>query len=147
MHAVSTSYFAEIRPDARLRRFVLLSGGLLFLGGLGFLPLLAVSDPLKGLFAISWSVLCTFEWLALRQGYAVSGPLRIAAGGFIERQLPDGAWESARLCAGSLVLTRIAWLRIAAPGARPYAELVSARSHASEDWRRLQVIWRHIGAA
>ena len=47
MHAVSTSYSAEIRPDARLRRLVLLTGALLFLLGLAFLPLLAVSGPLK----------------------------------------------------------------------------------------------------
>jgi hypothetical protein len=84
---------------------------------------------------------------ALWRGYAASGALRIAAGGQVERQTPDGAWEPATLCAGSLVLARFAWLRIAAAGGRPYAELVSARSHASEDWRRLQVIWRHIGAA
>ena len=146
MHAVSTSYSAEIRPDARLRRLVLLSGALLFLVGLAFLPLLAVSGPLQGLLAAGWTALCGFEWFAMRRGYAGSGLLRITAGGRIERQLPDGAWEPARLCTGSLVLARIAWLRIAAPGERPYAELVSAGSHASEDWRRLQVIWRHIGA-
>jgi hypothetical protein len=147
LHAASTSYSADLRPDARLRRLVLLTGGLLFLGGLVLLPLVAVSLPLKGLLALSWTVLCGFEWLALRQGYAGSGLLRIAAGGHIERRTPDGAWQPARLCAGSLVLARIAWLRIAAPGVRPYAELVSAGTHASEDWRRLRVIWRHIGAA
>lgn len=147
MHAVSTSYFAEIRPDARLRRLVLLSGVLLFLAGLAFLPLLAVSAPLKGLLAAGWTGLCGFEWLSLRQGYAAGGALRIAAGGQVERQSPEGGWEPAQLCAGSVVLARIAWLRIATPRGRPYAELVSARGHASEDWRRLQVIWRHIGAA
>jgi hypothetical protein len=126
---------------------VLLTGALLFLGGLALVPLLAVSAPLRGLLGVIWTVLCGIEVSALRQGYATSGALRIAAGGQVERQSPDGAWEPATLCAGSLVLARFAWLRIAVPGGRPYAELVSARSHASEDWRRLQVIWRHIGAA
>jgi hypothetical protein len=125
---------------------VLLTGGLLFVGGLACLAVLAVSTALKALLAISWSVLCGFEGLALQQGYAGGEALRIAAGGHVERRSPGGAWEPARLRAGSLVLARIAWLRIAAPGVRPYAELVSARSHTSEDWRRLQVIWRHIGA-
>ena len=147
MRAASTSYSTEIRPDPRLRRLVLLTGGLSFLGGLAFLPLLAVSGVLKGLLALSWTALCGFEWLALRQGYAGSGVLRIAAGGHVERQSPDGSWQPARLCAGSVVLARVAWLRIAGPGERPYTELVGARSHSSEEWRRLQVIWRHIGGA
>jgi hypothetical protein len=126
---------------------VLLTGGLSFLGGIAFLPLLAVSGPLKALLAVGWAALCGSEWLALRKGYAGSGMLRIAAGGHVERQSPDGSWQPARLCSGSVVLARIAWLRIAAPGQRPYAELVVAHSHPGEDWRRLRVIWRHIGGA
>ena len=126
---------------------VLLTGALSCLGGLAFLPLLAVSGPLKGLIAIIWTALCGFEWRALRKGYARSGSLRIAAGGNVERQSSDGSWQPATLCAGSVVLVRMAWLRIAGPGMRPYAELVRARSHPGEDWRRLQVIWRHIGGA
>ena len=147
MHAASISYFAEIVPDARLRRLVLLTGVVLFLAGLACLPLMAVSVALKGLVAISWTCLCCYEWSAHWRGYAASVRLRIAPGGHVEQQLPGGAWQSARLCSGSLVLPQVAWLRIASPGERAYAELVSARSHASEDWRRLQVIWRHIGAA
>ena len=126
---------------------MLLTGALSFLGGLAFLPLLAVSGPVKALLAAGWSALCGFQWLGLRQGYAASGVLRVAAGGLVERQSPDGSWQPARLCAGSVVLARIAWLRIDGPGLRPYAELVGARSQPSEDWRRLQVIWRHIGGA
>jgi hypothetical protein len=147
LRAASTSYFAEIRPDPRLRRLVLLTGGLSFMGGLALLPLVAVSGPLKGLLAISWVALCGFEGRALWRGYAGCRALRIAAGGHVERQAPDGSWQAARLCAGSVVLARVAWLRIAGPGERPFAELVGARSHPSEEWRRLQVIWRHIGGA
>ena len=147
MHAASTSYSAEITPDARLRRFVLLSGAALFLAGLVFVALLAVSTGLKGLVALTWVGLCGYEWLAFRRGYTGNRALRIAAGGSVERQCHDGTWQPARLCAGSLVLTRFAWLRVAPHGARPYAELVSAAGHESENWRRLQVIWRHIGAA
>ena len=147
MHAVSTSYSAEIAPDARLRRLVLLSGALLFLAGLACTALLAVSAVLKGAAAVTWACLCGSEWLAFRRGYADGGALRIAAGGSVERQCRDGRWQPARLCAGSLVLPRFAWLRIAPPGARPYAELVGAAAHETENWRRLRVIWRHIGAA
>ena len=147
MHAASTSYSADIAPDARLRRFVLLSGALLFLAGIACVTLLAVSAGLKGVIAVIWVCLCGYEWLAFRHGYASGGALRIAAGGSVERQCRDGTRKPARLCPGSLVLTRFAWLRIAPAGGRPCAELVSAAGQETEDWRRLQVIWRHIGAA
>ncbi len=120
---------------------------MLFLAGLVFVVLLAVSTGLKGLVAVAWVCVCGYEWLAFRRGYAGSSALRIAAGGSVERRCRDGSWQPARLCAGSLVLTRFAWLRVAPQDARPYAELVRAAGHESEDWRRLQVIWRHIGAA
>ena len=147
MHAASTSYSAEIKPDARLRRVVLLSGALLLLAGLACAALLAVPAGLKAVVALTWACLCGYEWLAFRRGYGSGRALRIAAGGTVLRQCRDGTWQPARLCAGSLVLPRFAWLRVAPAGARPYAELVSAAGHETEEWRRLQVIWRHIGAA
>ena len=129
-----------------MRRLVLLSGAVLCVAGLGFVPLLPVSVGLKVLLASLWPGLCGYEWHAQWQGYAQSGGLRIAAGGRVERQCRDGTWQPARLRAGSLVLSRLAWLRIESRDMRPYAELVRGDCRESEDWRRLQVIWRHIGA-
>jgi hypothetical protein len=146
LHAASTSYSAEIAPDRRLRRLVLSSGALLCLAGLCFVPLLPVSVELKCVLAATWFGLCGYEWSALWRGYAGSGSLRIAADGHVDRQCRDGSWRPARLCAGSIVLSRFAWLRIEPRGMRPYAELVRGEIRKSEDWRRLQVIWRHIGA-
>lgn len=147
MHAASTSYSAEIRPDRSLRRVVLASGALLFLAGLALVPFVAVSPFLKAGLAVTWAGLCGREWWALRCAYATGGVLLIAAGGQVERQRRDGTWEPARLSEGSVVLQRIAWLRVAPRNGPPYAELVRPKSDRSEDWRRLQVIWRHIGAA
>jgi len=115
--------------------------------GLALLLVIAFAAALKGVLAITWIGLCGYEWLAFWRGYAVGGNLRIAAGGSVDRQCSDGTWQPARLCPGSLVMPRFAWLRVAPAGARPYAELVIAAGHETEDWRRLQVIWRHIGAA
>lgn len=126
---------------------VQLSGAFLYLAGLALVPLLAMSAVIKTLVAIGWVALSGREWLAMRRGYARCGTLRIAAGGHVELRRPDGSLRPGTLCAGSVVLPRFAWLRVAPRGARPYAELVSAGSPGSEDWRRLQVIWRHIGAA
>ncbi len=125
---------------------MLLSGAALSLVGLGFVPLLPVSVGLKSLLAAMWLGLCSYEWHAMWRGYAESGDLRIAADGRVDRQCRDGTWQPARLCVGSVVLPRFAWLRIAPRGMQPFAELVSGEIRKNEDWRRLQVIWRHIGA-
>lgn len=126
---------------------MLATGAVLFLAGLALVPVVAVPAALKGVLAMAWAGLCGREYRGLRRGYASGGILRIAAGGQLERRRRDGTWEPARLCAGSVVLPRVAWLRIEPRDGPPYAELVRANSHGSEDWRRLQVIWRHIGAA
>jgi hypothetical protein len=131
----------------RLRRRVLLSGAVLTLAGLGLVPLLPVSAVHKAVLALAWLVLSGRECRAFWRGYDGGGTLRIAADGKVRRQCRDGRWQRAELCPGSVVLPRIAWLRLNPPGMRPYAELVSADTQESEDWRRLQVIWRHIGAA
>ena len=102
---------------------------------------------IKGAVAVAWLGLSGHEWLGLWRGYAVSGALRVHAGGQVEWRRPDGTWASAALCAGSVVLPRIAWLRVAPADGRHFAELVCAQQQGSEEWRRLQVIWRHIGAA
>jgi hypothetical protein len=126
---------------------VLASGAFLFLAGLALVPFVAVAPVLKIALAVAWAGLCGREWWVLRRAYASGGVLRIASGGQVERQRRDGTWEPAKLCAGSVVLPRIAWLRVAPRSGPPYAELVRPGSDRSEDWRRLQVIWRHIGAA
>ena len=119
---------------------------MLSLVGLGFVPLLPVSGELKTGCAAVWLGLCGHEWVALWRGYTRSRGLRIAAGGHVERECRDGSWQPARLCAGSIVLPRVAWLRIDPPNMSPYAEPLRGDCSESEDWRRLQVIWRHVGA-
>jgi hypothetical protein len=128
---------------------VLCSGVLLALAGLVLVPLLPFATVPQAVLAVVWLCLSGRECLAFWRGYAGGGALRIAADGQVLRQCHErhGGWQPARLCPGSVVLPRVAWLRIDPPGARPYAELVRAERQESEEWRRLQVIWRHIGAA
>lgn len=120
---------------------------MLTLAGLALVPLVPVSAVQKAVLAMAWLVLSGRECHAFWRGYAGGGALRVAADGQVLRQCRDGGWQPARLCPGSVVLPRLAWLRLEPPGMRPYAELVRAKTQKSEDWRRLQVIWRHIGAA
>ena len=46
-----------------------------------------------------------------------------------------------------LVADRIGWLHLKTADGKQFAELICGDCRESDDWRRLQVIWRHIGAA
>jgi len=40
----------------------------------------------------------------------------------------------------------LAWLVLASPDGRRWLALLQGDSRESEQWRRLQVIWRHMGS-
>ena len=143
----STTYWAEIRPDPSVRRLVLLSGALLAAAGLMLLTVAGGTLALKCLLAFAWLLLTGFELARNGIAYSRKGLLRVEAGGQVRIQGPDGAWTAAHLTAGSIVLPRYAWLRVSAVDGSRYGELVRGDARESEDWRRFQVIWRHIGAS
>ena len=62
------------------------------------------------------------------------------------RRVVGGEWRTASLLSGSLVLPGVAWLRISVGTGPAYGELLTGNPRKNEDWRRLLVIWRHIGA-
>ena len=142
LHACS----AELCPEPRLRRLVLASGILLFGIGLALIMQLPVAAGYKSLIAVCWSAICAYEWISNRLAYARCGILRIDAEGRIERSNSQGAWQVHRLRSGSVVLPRLAWLRLSAGDGLRYAELLRGDICESDDWRRFQVIWRHVGA-
>ncbi len=140
------AYSAELHPEPRLRRLVQGSGLLLFLLGLLLTVQLPVAAGYKSLVAVFWLALSVYEWLSNRLAYARSGILRIDAEGRIERRNGAGAWQVHGLRSGSVVLPRLAWLRLTADDGLRYAELLCGDARESNDWRRFQVIWRHVGA-
>ncbi|MGI9249022.1 MAG: hypothetical protein ACR2QI_08395 [Woeseiaceae bacterium] len=142
----SSTYSAELRPDAGLRRLVVLSG--MFFGALGVALLLTL--PLHAAASVacsgSWLLLCVRELVKIRRGYALCCGLRMTAGGEISVLGPDGAWRVAQLSPGSVLLRRLGWIRLTDRHGRRCAELIRGSCRESDDWRRLQVIWQHIGA-
>jgi len=142
----STTYSAELYPDAGLRRIVLWSGGLL--GLVGVVLILSTRLPAVLLIAasVAWLLLSGWELRRIRHGYARCRRLRLSAGGELSRLDGDGNWQQARLLPGSVLLRRVGWIRWDDECGQPYAELLRGRCRESDDWRRLQVIWRHIGA-
>ena len=143
----SHAYSAELHPEPRLRWLVLASGILLFGIGLVLTLQLPVAAGYKALIAVCWLAICAYEWFSNRLAYAHCDILRIDAEGRIERCSSHGTWQAHRLRPGSVVLPRLAWLRLSAADGLRYAELLCGDVRESDEWRRFQVIWRHVGAA
>ena len=141
------AYSTELHPEPCLRRLVLVVGMLLFLVGCLLLLLLPITIGAKAVLGSTWFMICGYEWSSNRFAYARGGTLRVDSGGGIERKSHDGHWQPAKLAAGSVVTSRFAWLRVSAGRGHRYGELFRGDVRENEDWRRFQVIWRHIGAA
>ena len=86
------------------------------------------------------------EWVLISRGHKQCDSILIEHNGDCQLRSGDGCCSRATLCAGSVVLARFAWLRFKTDEGRHCVELLRAKSTQIEDWRRLQVIWRHLGA-
>ncbi|HEY5643502.1 MAG TPA: hypothetical protein VIS31_11570 [Woeseiaceae bacterium] len=140
----SSAYFAEIRPDALLRGVVLVSGAGLALSGVFLILLLPVHGGWRALLCLGWAWQCLAELRAFRAGFRRCRALRLFADGRVLVETRDG-WRSAALLHGSVLLEGAGWLHVQLERGPRWAELVRAGSNRATDWRRLQVLWRHIG--
>jgi hypothetical protein len=108
--------------------------------------LLNVSVAVRGAGCLAWLGLGYFELRRIAHGFDCCVALRIRPGGEIEVQNRDGEWVSGDLQSGSIVLRHFAWLRVRTHGGLQCAEFLRGDARSCPNWRRLQVIWRHIGA-
>ena len=142
----STAFSADLHPEPGLRGLVLASGLLLAALGVLLAVHVEVGTSARAVLALVW--LCTVgrELWCLLRAFKRVGKLRLYPGGRVEIQRRDGGAQAARLAAGSIVLPGLAWLRVRTGDGLRFAELLQGNSRESEEWRRFQVIWRHIGA-
>ena len=114
----------------------------------GFLMILALPvAPLWRVFgAVLWLLASSREMLVIAKGHKRCQHIRIEHNGDMQITAPDGCCSPATLRAGSVVLSRIAWLRFESQNGQQFAELMRGKCRKNKDWRRLQVIWRHLGA-
>jgi hypothetical protein len=143
----SPPYSTDLPTEPLLRRVVLWSGIVLLLVGV----VVIAGLPLPGywgLIAVGvWVAAGSRELLALAGAYRRYRALRIYSDGSIEVRREDASTASARLLPGSIVLPRLAWLRLRLEGGPTSGELLRGDTGENEAWRRLQVIWRHMGGA
>lgn len=143
----SNVYSAELVPDPALRVLVLLSGIGLGIVGLRLILGLALPASAIGLGVAVWLYFMLSEISVLARQFRISHGLRLYADCSLMRLDQEGRWRPVQLLPGSLVLAKLAWIRYETNGGIRSAELLWGNRRESHDWRRLQVIWRHIGAA
>lgn len=143
----SSTYVADLHPDARLRQLVLLSGT--GLSGVGALLIFGLPWHIAATTAGAclWLAFCARELMILRRSFISCRRFRVMADGAVLLLGEDGDWRAAELAPGSIVLRRLAWIRCRTDRGDCFSELVSGSCRKSDDWRRMQVIWRHIGGA
>jgi hypothetical protein len=125
---------------------VLASG--LVLAALGLLLLLTMNLPawLRVAASVSWALIFLRESLHLGHNYSRFDRVRFDASGRWQVRDASGDWHLAELRTGSLLLQRFGWLRLRIAGAGTLVELCRGDARTNRDWRRLQVLWRHVGA-
>ncbi len=143
----STSYSANLTPDPRLRTTVLCSGRALFGIGLAVILSLPLSTLIRSLVSLSWLAMAFVQTRDLRLGFESTMSIRLHEDGSVEVRDTHRQWLPGSLLTGSIVLARLAFLRIQLDNGRQIVELLRGDARKSHDWRRLQVIWRHVGAA
>ena len=146
----SSTYSACLYPEPLLRAVVLTAGVTAGLVGVAVITLLpSISLPLGVSFrwaaAVGWLAYSLLGLWRLARAYRIVVSLAVAADRSVELGLRDGERLAARLEPGSLILPRLAWLRLETGCGLRYGELLRGNSRKNKDWRRLQVIRRHVG--
>ncbi len=102
-----------------------------------------------------WQILLAAGWVgeSLRElrgfvrGARRLSLIRLDADGNITAIGPDGRFEDLALLSGSMVLSRLGWLRVRFPDGSHYGELLRGDPARDLEWQRLQLIWRHSRTA
>ncbi len=142
----SSAFSAEFIADPGLRVAVLSSGAVLGVLGLLMILLLPVHFALRVTGAVAWAVSGGIELVRLQRAYSRYVGLRVGHDGAMHLQKRGGGCQVARLLPGSLLLRRTAWIRVQSERGEVFAELLRGECRRGPNWRRLHVIWRHIGA-
>ena len=142
-----SSYSSELRTEARLRRIVAGTGVLFMMLGAVALWSLPIELPFRLLLVDAWLVAGAWQHYRADAARASCKAILVDTDGTLRLRAPDGRTLPATLCPGCVVLATVAWLRIEAPDGTRFGELLRGHCREGEDWRRFQVIWRHLGRA
>ncbi len=125
----------------------MLGSGVAFaLLGAGVFATLPLPIGLRLLAAAIWLIGSVASCVRLGRRYRGIAGYRVYQDGTAEIVRADGRRVAGRLIAGTFLLPGLAWLRVGVAGSGPVAELVAGNLRTSQQWRRFQVICRHLAA-
>ena len=102
---------------------------------------------LRALAASVWLLWGGVQWLLITSAHKRYRRVRIHSDGTAALLDSSGKWHAAGICKDCIVLANYAWLKLKPAPGGTYCELMRAESPGDKQWRRLQVIWRHLGTA
>lgn len=143
----SSKFSTELTPDPRLRRVVIIAALTTLLLGLTTILTSSTNPLLRVVAAACWLAFSCRELLVISAAYKHCRRIRVSSGGAVEIVGQEGSWRAATLQSGSVVLSELAWLRIETDDGRKVVELLRGNCRKNKEWRRLQVIWRHLGGS
>jgi hypothetical protein len=135
----------DLRPDRLLRSLLLLAASVMQLAGVALLFHMPLPYGVRALMLVAWMWICVYDWRSQLRAYRRVAAIRIQVTGRIDTIRPGGQTEPVRLLGGSLVLPRIAWLRLEFADRSHYAELLTGDSRLCAGWHWLQLSWRQHG--
>ena len=141
----SKPYAAILSAEAGARRVVLGSAALLAVLGLAAIVLTPAPAAWRAASACLWLGCSGWRIAATRRTQRVVRRLCVDPGGHVRVLLRDGRTLEGTLAPGTVILSPAAWLAVSA-GGRRFSELFTKKRQQINDWRRLHVIRRHVGA-
>jgi hypothetical protein len=138
----SRGFETVLAPVARLRKLLLAFSAGALLAGTALVLRLPLRMELKLVVVCLWLVCCLLEMRSQLRGMSRIDRIRMYATGSLEGLSRNGRVEPLKLLSGSVVLSRVAWLRLELDDGLRYGELLAGNPRRDEQWRRLQLIWR-----
>jgi hypothetical protein len=124
---------------------------MLGVGGLALILHTGLPASLRACLALGWLLRVMVELAHQARGTRHSVAVRLTAERALSVIDAAGTGRRARLLPGSVVIRRVAWLRIELPNGCRYGELLPRAASRAADWHRLQLIWqqreRHADSA
>ncbi|MFQ5982281.1 MAG: hypothetical protein ACE5KS_02790 [Woeseiaceae bacterium] len=137
----STRFVAELAPDPVLRRLVIFAACAALAAGIALIIRLPVSPWIRAGLCVVWIASQLFEIRRLARGARRVKLIRLDLSGATVVNRHDRE-EPARIMSGSVVLRRVAWLRLKLADGQKCGELLLANPANHQQWRHLQVLWR-----
>lgn len=137
----SRRFVADLKPDPLLRKIVMLAACAAVLVGLVLLMRLPLPVPARALLIALWLFTGLRQLGRHSRGMQRVQAIRLQEGEatVIDRQ---GRQSPVRIMSGSVVLPKLAWLRLRCPDGLVIAELLRGDAATDKQWRHLQILWR-----